>query len=181
MRRSSSGLARALSCCAAILLAGAAIAWSADKFTADKFSPKGLNPTDAPDKSGVPDEELLPPIKITIRSEKGMIGSIYMGDRLIPNLQELRGSIMGMVGPSGEQAPQGLSRGFEIDLAADSDLKASELLKVIDAVGGYRNREGKYIRLIHFVRARLDRRDLKPGKHPQMERTVQILKIEGGN
>jgi hypothetical protein len=161
-------------------LAAAVPVWlSAAPPVSEKLPTKDLKKS-AQVRADLPDEELLPPINVQVRSTKGNVGQILMGDRQVDTLQILRGEIMSMVGNT---EPSSEEDGFELKIMAQDDLKMGELLRVIDHVAGYRDRNGNQrILMRKYWLAEpytLNQADAK--KMPHLDRKFRLIKIVGGS
>lgn len=98
---------------------------------------------------GTPDEELLPPIKIQLKSAGGALSSIMMGDRAVQDFGVLRGEVMSMVGNTGPSSEGG---GYEVEFACDYDLHYEHVIAAITAVTGYKSRDGQTVKLIEKIK-----------------------------
>ena len=101
---------------------------------------------------GPPDETLLPPTKITLRSDdNGVLSGILLVNRPINSHDELRLEIRNIVNDAGGPGSAG-AKALEVELACDYQLRYEHLIDAISDVSGYVAKDGRIVKLIEKIR-----------------------------
>ena len=102
---------------------------------------------------GTPEENLHPPIKISLRAGVGgVLSGILLGERNIGgDFKQLRTEVFGLVGAGGG-APS-TAGDFEVEFTCDYDLQYQYVIAAITHVTGYRDpNTDKVVKLIEKVK-----------------------------
>jgi biopolymer transport protein ExbD len=100
---------------------------------------------------GRPDDTLLPPVKITLRSDdNGVLSGILLGKRPIGDYDQLRREIRNIVNDAGGPGSAG-AEATEVELDCEYQLRFEYVIDAISAISGYIE-DGRIIKLIEKVK-----------------------------
>lgn len=101
---------------------------------------------------GLPDDNLLPPIKITLRAKPdGSLARIQFGERPLGSFGQLHNEIREIVGD--DSGPGSVAANTEVELDCDYQLKFENAMKAITAVSGYVDPDtGGIVKLIEKIK-----------------------------
>jgi biopolymer transport protein ExbD len=100
---------------------------------------------------GLPDDNQLPPIKVTLRAaSNGKLSAIRMGDRTLGGFGALRAQIREIVGDA--TGPGSIAESTEVELDCDYHLKFEHVIDAITAVSGYVDDSGHVVKVIEKIK-----------------------------
>ncbi len=108
-------------------------------------------PLAAPTK-GPPDQTLLPPMPVTLRSDdNGVLSGILLGQRPVRDFEHLNLLIRDAVDDAGGPGSPG-AQAIEIELDCEYQLHYEYVIDAISAISGYRTKDGGIIKLIQKIK-----------------------------
>ena len=101
---------------------------------------------------GLPDDNLLPPIKVTLQARgDGTLKTIQLGQRTLGGFGQLHNELREIVGD--DSGPGSVAESTEVELDCDYQLKFENVMKAITAVSGYVDPDtGGIVRVIEKIK-----------------------------
>ncbi len=107
-------------------------------------------PASAPSQ-GDPDLDLLPPLKLRLTADaEGKLAGVRLNEQEFPQLSDLRGYILNLVGT--DAGPDEGLQGAEVEIDCDYQLRYEFVVAAITQVSGYVANDGSVVKLIEKIK-----------------------------
>ena len=98
-------------------------------------------------REGLPDEDLVPPIKVRLTADQGGgLAGIRLNDRSYPSWDALQNKIISLL-----EGDPGMRINTEVELDCDYALKYENVVAAITAVSGYRDGNNEIVKLVQLI------------------------------
>ena len=100
--------------------------------------------------TGVPDESLMPPLKLTLRAdEDGLLSGIQLNDQVFSDFDGLHSYIRGLISDTSGPGAAGTA---EIEIDCDYQLRYRHAIDAVTAVSGYIDDDNNVVKLIEKIK-----------------------------
>lgn len=102
---------------------------------------------------GASNQALVTQIRVRMTANPdGSLAALHFGDVPLPNFEALHAEAMAIVGSAGAPAADALVDTTEVELDCDYGLRYDYVIRAIDAVSGYRSKDGRIVKLIERIK-----------------------------
>lgn len=107
----------------------------------------------AAESAGAAHQPLVTQIRVRMTAHPdGSLSSLQFGDVPLPSFQALHDEAMAIVGGADVPAAEALVDTTEVELDCDYGLHYDYVIRAIDAVSGYRAKDGRIVKLIERIK-----------------------------